>query len=176
MDKLANKRGIQLNIGCGKDIKPGWVGIDILPLPGVDIVWDLETTPWPLDDESVVIATASHVLEHITPHKGTFIRVMDEIWRILKPGCQFAFVVPYAGTHGDFQDPTHINHINESTMYYFDPEHATGFYQFYEPKPWKIERSYMDRENGFLEVLLKKREIRDINYSITDEVTNAYKK
>lgn len=158
---LREKAGIRLDIGGGANPNPGFVNIDILPLPQVDIVWDLEETPWPLPDECVLTATASHVLEHINPHKGVFINVMNEIWRVLKPGGQFAFVVPHASSHGYQQDPTHCNMINETTMHYFDPDPEGSnigqqLYGFYRPMPWKIERQYFNPQ-GNLEVLLTKR-------------------
>lgn len=185
-------QGIRLDVGCGSNKNPGFVGIDILPLPGVDIVHNIEITPWPLPAECALMATASHLLEHINPTAGdarvealvsllidtktitrkqantylgqpgpAFIRVMNEIWRILKPAGQFAFVVPHASSHGYQQDPTHINMINETTMHYFDPdpEHRTigdQLYNFYEPKPWKIDKQFFNPE-GNLEVLLSKR-------------------
>lgn len=153
---LKDKSGIRLDIGCGRNKQPGFVGIDMFDYDGVDIVHDLEVTPWPLPDNCVLTATASHVLEHINPHKGVFINVMNEIWRIMKPGGQFAFVVPYAESHGYFQDPTHCNPINETTMGYFDPLHPSQLYQFYQPKPWEIKFQAMNRV-GVLEVLLEKR-------------------
>lgn len=152
---LKEKSGIRLDIGCGSNKNPGFVGIDMLDLPGVDIIHDLEETPWPLPDESVIMATASHVLEHINPHKGVFINVMNEIWRVLKPGGQFAFVVPHASSHGYQQDPTHCNMINETTMHYFAPLSSTQLYNFYRPKPWKIERQFFN-PNTNIEVLLTK--------------------
>lgn len=174
IDKLLKeKSGIRLDIGGGNNPNPGFVNIDILPLPKVDIVWDLEETPWPLPDECVITATASHVLEHINPHKGVFIKVMDEIWRVLKPGGQFAFVVPHAASHGYQQDPTHCNMLNETTCHYFDPLSPTGLYNFYRPKPWKIEKQYFN-PNTNLEVLLTKRPLdydreKDMPSSITEE-------
>lgn len=153
---LKEKGGVRLDIGCGASKQPGFVGIDYQQYGDVDIVHNIEETPWPLPDESVLMAVASHVLEHINPHGGVFINVMDEIWRVLKPGAQFTFVVPYAGSHGYFQDPTHCNPINETTMCYFDPLSPTGLYQFYHPKPWKIEFQAMNR-GGTLEVVLSKR-------------------
>lgn len=175
---LKDKQGIRLDIGCGENKNPGFVGIDILPLKGVDIVWDMEEFPWPLPDECVLTATASHVLEHINPAKGIFLKFMDEVWRIMKPGGQFAFVVPHASSHGYQQDPTHVNMINETTMHYFDPDpemRSMGpqLYNFYRPKPWKIERQYYSPQAN-LEVLLTKR-IEDPEYgkiqptSITEE-------
>lgn len=167
MAKLQDKSGFQLDIGCGSNKLPGFIGIDILPLKGVDIIHDLETFPWPLEDESVIRAIASHVLEHINPHKGIFIKFMDEVWRVLKPRAQFAFVVPHASSHGYAQDPTHVNMINETTMHYFDPDPegktmGGQLYNFYQPKPWKIEKQYFNPQ-GNLEVLLSKR-IQDPRY------------
>jgi SAM-dependent methyltransferase len=158
---IESKSGIRLDIGCGENKNPGFVGIDMLPLKGVDIVWDLEEFPWPLPDESVLTATASHVLEHINPHKGVFINFMNEVWRVLKKDGQFAFVVPHASSHGYQQDPTHVNMINETTMHYFDPDPegnniGAQLYNFYKPKPWKIEKQYFSPQ-GNLEVLLTKR-------------------
>ena len=185
---LKDKSGIRLDIGCGANKNPGFVGVDILPLKGVDIVCDLEEFPWPLPDECVLMATASHVLEHINPHKGVFIKFMDEIWRVMKPGCQFAFVVPYGESPGFIQDPTHCNPINETTMHYFDPDPeqaniGMSLYAFYRPKPWKIIKQYYNPQ-GNLEVLLEKRrmdksyleEYSPIIGDITKEAPRALKK
>lgn len=153
---IKEKSAIRLDIGGGANPQPGFVNIDILPLPNVDIVWDLETFPWPLPDECVSISIASHVLEHINPAKGIFVNFMNEVWRVTKPGGQFAFVVPYAESFGMYQDPTHCNFINEATMNYFDPLHPSNFYGFYRPKPWKVTKQTFSR-SGVLECLLEKR-------------------
>jgi SAM-dependent methyltransferase len=180
-------QSIRLDIGCGDNKMPGFVGIDILDLPSVDIVWNIERTPWPLPAECASQAICSHLLEHLNPTAGDarlgglvellvdkklitqneaddymglpgsgFINVMNEIWRVLKPGAQFAFVVPYATSPGFAQDPTHINMINQTTMMYFDPLHPSGLYQFYRPKPWKIQEQYY-QTTGNLECVLVKR-------------------
>lgn len=66
---LLNERGgIQLDIGCGATKQgPEWVGMDLRDLPGVDIVHNVLTYPWPLPDESVIRAVCSHLVEHIPP-------------------------------------------------------------------------------------------------------------
>lgn len=184
---IEERQGINLDIGCGANKNPGFCGMDILDLPEVDIVWDFNRTPWPLPDECVLKAVASHVLEHILPtyetarlepliqlliakgiftqteadeHLGApsrgFLGFMDELWRVMKPGGQFAFVVPYGESHGMIQDPSHIHPMNETEMLYFDPLDPSGLYSFYKPKPWKVERQYVQR-TGLLEVLMTKR-------------------
>lgn len=157
LDKLLrSKSGIRLDIGCGANkIHPDFVGIDYRKLDGVDIVHDLEEIPWPLPDECVTTAVAIHVLEHINPARGKFIKVMDEVWRVMRVGGEFGLEVPYAGSHGFWQDPTHINPINQSTMYYFDPSHSSGLYNIYKPKPWHIKELSFHQEGNLRAVLVK---------------------
>lgn len=66
----ANQQGIKLDIACGASKHPGFVGIDMQKLPGVDIVWDLTRFPWPLPDECASLAVGSHIVEHIPPDMG----------------------------------------------------------------------------------------------------------
>lgn len=161
---IKDKAGIRLDIGCGANKQPGFVGMDIQPLPGVDIVHDWLKFPWPIENESVLQAIASHVVEHIPrviyrdgETRWTFIEFMNEVWRVLKPDCQFAIVVPYCISMGYYQDPTHVNPCNERTWLYFDPEAQNGlFYNFYRPKPWKIQNIGWDVATN-MEVLLAKR-------------------
>lgn len=90
---------------------------------------------------------------------GTFIRFMNEAWRVLKPGGRFAFVVPYAGSIGYWQDPTHLNPISEATLAYFDPLDQSGLWRIYRPYPWKIVGQPSLDHSTFLEVILEKRVI-----------------
>lgn len=156
---LDSKKGIRLDVGCGAAKQEGFVGIDIRELPGVDIVHDLEEFPFPLPDDSVNFAVASHVLEHINPAKGIFLNFMNEMWRIMQVNAEFMISVPYAGSPGFWQDPTHVNGINDTTFRYFDPldEPTNGqLYKIYQPKPWKIKfQAY--QHHGNLEVVLIKR-------------------
>jgi SAM-dependent methyltransferase len=172
-DILTRNSGIKLDIGCGENKQDGFVGIDMTPHAKVDIVHDLEEFPWPLPDESVVLATSSHVVEHISPHKGVFIRFMNEVWRVLKPDCQFAIATPHGRSPGYIQDPTHCNPCNENTWLYFDPleQKSNGqLYGFYRPKPWQIEELFWD-PFGSMEIVLRKRRI-DPSYGHDPEVWN----
>jgi len=158
---IEDKKGIRLDIGCGGNKMPGFVGIDIRKMEGVDIVQDLEQFPWDLPDNCADVAVASHVVEHINPARGTFLKFMDEVWRILKPDCEFMIAAPYAGSPGYWQDPTHINPCNEITWEYFDPlAPITGgqLYRIYTPKPWKIKVNTWSNNGNIEVVLIKRRE------------------
>lgn len=152
IDKLLKaKGGIHLDIGCGANKQPGFVGMDMQELPGVDIVHDLLDFPWPLPDGSVLTAITSHLLEHIPKtqviYKNKKLRtihplmmVMDEIWRVMKVGGTLAIAVPHGESKGFIQDPTHASPLNEITWAYFCPDAFEGlYYSFYQPHPWRIK-------------------------------------
>ena len=153
-----NSKNLKIDLGCGEKKQPGFIGIDIRPLKGVDIVYDLEEFPYPLPNECASIIVASHLVEHINPHKGVFINFMNEIWRLMEIGGEFIISAPYAGSHGFYQDPTHCNPLNEDTWKYFDPLDKSRLYQIYKPRPWKI-KSNIWNINGNLKVTLIKRKI-----------------
>lgn len=172
--KLKEKQGFLLDIGCGANKQRGFVGMDHQKLEGVDIVHNWDKFPWPLEDESVLTAIASHVVEHVDPVNGHFINWMNEVWRILKPDGQFTAVMPYAGSPGYWQDPTHCNGVTEATWYYFDPMHESNYYQFYQPAPWEIQMCTY-RHTGNLEIVLRKR-LDDRSYHPDGKVHYGKKK
>lgn len=128
------RAGIALDIGCGANKHPGAVGLDIRPLPTVDIVHDFETTPWPLPDSCVHTVYLSHVWEHINP-KVT-LAFMTELHRVCQGHAQIFIAAPYGMGFRYQQDPTHCNPSNEATWYYFDVDHP--LYQVYCPPPFKL--------------------------------------
>lgn len=172
------KRGVRIDLGCGDRKTPGFIGVDFRKTPMTDIVQDLESFPWKyIPDEIADVVMAAHVVEHINPAQGIFMRFMDEVWRITKVGGQFLASMPYAGSPGYWQDPTHVNGCTEITWTYFDPlakdprtGQLTHLYTLYRPKPWKIVNVSFQLEGG-MEVLLEKRPI-DHSYKTADDFNN----
>lgn len=52
----------RLHVGCGNEVLPGWVNHDLVALPGVDVVQDLDSYPWPFDDDRFAVVRLHHVL------------------------------------------------------------------------------------------------------------------
>lgn len=152
---IAENQGIFLDIGCGANKQAGFVGMDIRKLDGVDIVHNINVYPWPLPDECVKLALASHLVEHIPPHNFGFVRFMDEVWRVMKPGGEFAIATPHGRSDGYIQDPTHCNPCNEATWDYFCPEQPSGLWTIYKPRPWRI-KMLTSNPWGNMEVVLVK--------------------
>lgn len=158
---LRASSGIRLDLGGGRNPNKGCINMDIRAWPQVDIVWDVEEFPWPLPDECCVQVFASHLVEHINPAKGGFLKFMDEVWRVCKPDAQFAISLPYCISPGYFQDPTHVNPCNENTWLYFDPlpDNQKGvLYYIYEPKPWKVQQLYWAPEANMEVLMIKRRD------------------
>ena len=55
----------RLHLGCGNEILPGWINHDLVALPGVDVVHDLDAYPWPFETDQFTEVRLYHVLEHL---------------------------------------------------------------------------------------------------------------
>jgi hypothetical protein len=157
-DLLEANSGIRLDVGCGANKQDGFVGMDARDLPGVDIVHNWNVYPWPLPDESVLVAVASHVVEHVNPADGGFLRWMDELWRVMKVGGEVAIATPHGLSQGFRQDPTHCNPMDEATFAYFDPENESGLWNIYRPRPWSVKHLFWNPMGNIEAVLVKRGE------------------
>ena len=108
-----------LDLGCGAHKTPGAFGIDCLPIAGVDLVHDLNHTPWPLEASRFDRVVCSHVIEHLSNLLG----VMEEIHRVAKPGARVTIRTPHFSSLNSWEDPTHLRHFARRSFSVFDPEH-----------------------------------------------------
>ena len=82
---------MKIDFGCGKRKKEGYVGVDALNLPGVDVVHDLDFIPYPFEDNAADDIWMDNTLEHL----ANPLKVMEEIYRISKNGANVVVGVPY---------------------------------------------------------------------------------
>ena len=54
---------LRLNLGCGAKHLEGYINVDKFGNP--DVRLDLETFPWPWEDNSAIAIELRHVLEHL---------------------------------------------------------------------------------------------------------------
>ncbi len=116
-----------LEIGCGvKKYLPKEgeevIYLDKLPLPGVDIVHDLNVLPYPFKDDTFDKIVARHVLEHL----DDVVAVMKELWRICKDGAEIYIEVPHFSSASAFVDPTHRHFFSFYSFDYFDESTQKG--------------------------------------------------
>lgn len=102
---------LKINLGCGRDYRPGWLNVDFYASACPDVVFDLEQTPWPLDSDCADSILLKHVLEHLGKDSRSFLSIISELYRIAKPGALLEIHVPHP-LHADFLgDPTHVRPI-----------------------------------------------------------------
>ena len=75
---------MKLNVGCGKDIREGFVNVDKRKLPGVGVVCDLTDVSRHFDYETCDYILARDVLEHFD--RATYYQVLESLVKLLKPG------------------------------------------------------------------------------------------
>lgn len=112
----------RLNVGCGRDVIEGWINLDSVARPGVDIVCDLEAVrehPIPLPDDSVDEFLLAHVIEHL----GDSLGLMQELWRIARPGASAVLRVPHGGSDDAWEDPTHRRAFFTGSFGFFSQPH-----------------------------------------------------
>jgi SAM-dependent methyltransferase len=102
----------KLNVGCGRDIRAGYVNLDIVPFREVDLICDLDAFPYPFADNEFDEVFCQHVLEHVTD----LVRAVEELHRILKPGGLLKVIGPYFASHMAFTDPTHKHFMTYGTF------------------------------------------------------------
>lgn len=142
---------LKLDLACGDNKKDGFKGIDVVKTEATDYVVDLQVFPWPIESNSVEEINCSHYIEHIPhtnykaelekildnsttfeefkqnlkdskPEVDGFIKFINELYRILKPGGTAKLVAPYYSSIRTIGDPTHIRPIGDSTFWYLSKE------------------------------------------------------
>lgn len=82
---------MKLNLGCGGDVKEGYLNVDFRDIPGTTKI-DLSKFPWPWEDGKASEIQMLDFLEHF-PYKRTE-SILNECWRVLKPGGELIVQVP----------------------------------------------------------------------------------
>ncbi len=121
---------LRLDLGCGKNKREGFTGVDSRQFEGVDIVCDLverrtshsvanlldkypepifqdrsKYKPWPWEDNSVEEVHSSHFIEHLTAPER--IHFVNELHRVLKPAGKATLITPHWSSCRAYGDLTH---------------------------------------------------------------------
>jgi len=125
--------GSSLDIGCGAHPRnpfncASYSGIDIrndIASPILHVA-DLSRSRIPFARDRFDVISAFDFLEHIprvSYHEGiqrySFIELINEVYRVLKPHGYFIYSIPVFPSPEAFQDPTHLNIMSENTMEYY---------------------------------------------------------
>ncbi len=119
----------KLNLGCGNDIKKGYLNLDFEKFKGVDLFYDLNKLPYPFKDNQFSEVIMQNILEHLNdPYQ-----IMREIYRICKNNSIVLIRTPHFSSNnawGDLQHKRGFNTVtftnsNVSTMFKVEKQELT---------------------------------------------------
>ena len=99
--------GRVIDLGCGVRKFPGAIGVEAAAGPAVDVVHDLDRTPYPFDAASADLVVLRHVVEHL----DDIPRTVRECARILRPGGHLLALTPHFSDASSWIDPQHRWHL-----------------------------------------------------------------
>jgi len=126
---MEQEEKVKIDLACGNNKRQGFLGVDIVKTDSSDMVFDLNTYPWPIESDSVDEINCSHYIEHI-PHdihnpndkRDGLIQFMDEVYRIMKKGGNATIIAPYYSSMRAVGDPTHVRYIAEFSFFYYNKQ------------------------------------------------------
>lgn len=135
----------KLDVGCGDRKREGYIGMDIVPLDGVDIIHNMNKTPWPIANDTFEEIVFDDVLEH----SNNFLGILEEIFRVGKDGCRVKISVPHYSSDNMYTDPTHTTFFSSRSFNYFDK--SLGFkHNFYlKDVNFKIKKVHLSFREYF---------------------------
>ena len=98
--------------------------LDANPVVQPRLVCRLGQDPIPLPDNSIDLAIAMHLLEHIgtAGEAASWFQFWVELYRVLKPDAVLQFECPYYSSVWAWADPTHVRAISEYTFLYLNQD------------------------------------------------------
>lgn len=144
-EKPNHGKMVQLGSGLATRIQ-GAIHVDIAGNTNPDIIFNLNDTPYPFQDNSIDFIVAISILEHL----DDFLGVMAEIHRIAKPGASVYILVPHFSSASAFVDPTHCQHLSaRSCDYFICGTDLESKYGFYIPFRYNLVRRYVELAGVF---------------------------
>ncbi len=101
-----------LDVGCGNNKMPGAIGIDISRESQADVIYDLNSFPYPFASDEFDLILCNHIVEHVEDP----IRFMEELHRIARAGAEVRVVTPHFSNWRSYTDLTHRRHLSASAF------------------------------------------------------------
>jgi len=131
-----------LDIGCGLNPHDGFINLDYLWHPKVDVCWDI-TRGLPFADGSMRGIFSEHCLEHFPLPAA--LALLREVRRVLAPGGTVRIVVPDGGLYLRLYGHHHAGDVSQR----FPFQDKESFGGFWTPMLSVNRIFYQDRESLF---------------------------
>lgn len=123
----------KLNLGCGQNKIEGFINVDKYTSYSPEVVWDLETFPWPFESNSADEILLNHSLEHMGATADIFFGIMKELYRVASPSAQIAINVPHPRCEAFAGDPTHVRPVTPTILSLFSKKNNLKWQETGEP-------------------------------------------
>lgn len=135
------------NLGCGIDIRDGYVNVDLSAhSPGI-LAQDLNENGWGKSFSPAGEILALDLIEHLNDP----IAFMNECWDALETGGKLIIKACGWQNPNFWVDITHKRAYDIKSFDYFDPETDLGRrYGFYTDRKWRIVSKEYDRRKNVL--------------------------
>ncbi len=118
MKDLFNKDNLWIDLGCGRNKEPGFIGLDNKQFGQTDCIVDLDVFPWPIKDSAVQKIVARHIFEFLSDP----IKVLQECERVLAPSGIAQIILFTTDGRGAFSCPMHKSFWNLDLIFNFLPD------------------------------------------------------
>ncbi len=120
-----------LDIGCGNNKYKGnfddiVMGMDIFDLKPVNVIHNMESFPYPFPSQYFDRIIMKNVIEHISRENMVNIKLMEEVYRLLKP--DGIFVASTCNGQMFYDDPNHKNPVYFNYWNFFREDYALNYY------------------------------------------------
>jgi predicted SAM-dependent methyltransferase len=136
----------RLNLGCGPEIKKGFINYDIQPF--ADICGNCEQG-LPFKDSVFDNVLASHILEHVHDLQA----LKKELLRVMEPGGELMVIVPEYLSPDAWGDDTHCRAFSNQSFF---GDFWPGF-QIISLKSQKMMKTAINQEVTWLIAHIRKR-------------------
>lgn len=113
---------LKLNLGCGFKKNEGFINVDGQVACSPDMIYDIEKTPWPWQDNSVSEVHLIHVLEHLGASANVYLNIIKELHRVCENNANIYIEVPHHRCDDFYSDPTHVRPITLKGLHMFNKE------------------------------------------------------
>ena len=143
------KKTIKLNLGCGNDIKKGYINIDKYPKNKDVMKLDLDNIPFPFKDNSIDCIYMEDTFEHLNINRFDFMR---ELHRILKPDGIIKIIVP-----------TNSNSVSH-TIHLFEPE----YFEILSGRRNIVNEKYYNMKFKDIKIVKNRIPLKNLIYRVKD--------
>ena len=156
LEIIKNEKNLRLNLGCGRNIKPGWINVDSYKRANIDLVCDL-TVDFPFQEDSCSYIYSEHFIEHLDWFDGK--ELLGKCYRSLQCGGTFRVVFPNfqkvfrAYIEGDleflrqYSDGLNTKDLSYYKAVYETPEKIAEQRKENPPPSWHLSEHENDRRN-----------------------------